>query len=214
MERWLASYNSGHRGQGHGRGGVGGSGSGGGGGSGNDRKRQRGNGEPSAAGRGDLLHATADLALHTARTQRQMMGMLQTTFPVPQQEIVKSALAVSPVDGDDRHTEQVMRWAALILALSASSEASDDEKRILRAHVELYRSPLALAPLVQSCICQPIHYNPSSIRVQWVVSADLHEISSIFHALLVKHGGVMKFSPPPRSTPERAVAKALAGARR
>jgi len=47
-------------------------------------------------------------------------------------------------------------------------------------------------PLVR-LLLRATHDDPRLIRVQWAVSADLHEVFGTMRRLLVKHGGLMNF---------------------
>lgn len=106
------------------------------------------------------------------------------------------------------------RWGALVMAAERSEQLPEEDKALLRAHIQQHEQPHSLLPLVQFCTCQPTHDNPRIIRVQWVVSRELDGISRLLQRLLVINGGVAKYGAPPRGAAERAVAQALGWVRR
>eukprot|EP00929_Paragymnodinium_shiwhaense_P002087 TRINITY_DN10228_c0_g1_i8.p2 TRINITY_DN10228_c0_g1~~TRINITY_DN10228_c0_g1_i8.p2 ORF type:complete len:186 (-),score=26.56 TRINITY_DN10228_c0_g1_i8:143-700(-) len=171
-----------------------------------DRKRRRRDDDGSMAG---LVKSTAELSLHTARQQRLLSGIAHTVVLLPAHAATKAVLDMPP---DPTQRGHVTRWAVFVLALS-KLDGFPEQQSVLAQHVAQSTDPEKLLPLVHVFNVVPTYDNPQLIKIQFTVDAQLWPVQQALVSMLVAMGGSMKYGPPPRSAPERAVAKALAALR-
>ncbi|CAE8718447.1 unnamed protein product [Polarella glacialis] len=175
-----------------------------------DGKRRRTESSTAVSSRDivGLATATAELSLETARTARVQTGLAVTTLLVPECPTL-AAVLTAETDSAQPPYSDVLRWARLVVGLSTEEKVSMPHRSVLIEHCKSTATPDQLLGSVLSCSISPTFANNKLIKVQFAVSATLHEVAAAIIGALRELGGEAKYGPPPRSSAERAVRTSL-----
>jgi hypothetical protein len=156
----------------------------------------------------NAINAVGNNSFGNSRTLRMLLGLCMQTSLVPADPCLEAAAAVEATPTDPI-LEHVRRWAVLTLGLSKHKKVAEQTRKILADHASSIPNVQALLGKVNLCIVVPTFKHQQQYRVNFAVSADLHDIGCAVLAALAQLGGSTRFLGPPRTRNERIASEAL-----